>query len=45
MNKGQYSLSDYQLNEIDVRLKLSESRTYYSESPITDADRMESCCL
>ena len=38
MNKGQYSLSDYQLNQIDVRLKLSESRTYYSESPITDAD-------
>ncbi len=34
----QYSLSDYRLDQVEVRLKLSESRTYYSESPITDAD-------
>ena len=34
----QYSLSDYRLDQVEVRLKLSESRSYYSESPITDAD-------
>ena len=34
----QYMLSDYQLKQVDVRLKLSDNRTYYSENPITDAD-------
>ena len=34
----QYMLSDYQLKQVDVRLKLSDNRTYYSEDPITDAD-------
>ena len=34
----QYTLSDYQLKQVEVRLKLSDNRTYYSEDPITDAD-------
>ena len=34
----QYMLSDYQLKQVEVRLKLSDNRTYYSEDPITDAD-------
>lgn len=34
----QYTLTDYQLKQVDVRLKLSDNRTYYSENPITDAD-------
>ena len=34
----QYMLSDYQLKQVEVRLKLSDNRTYYSEKPITDAD-------
>ena len=38
MKNEQYQLKDYQLDQIEVRLKLSESRTYYSENPITDAD-------
>lgn len=38
MNNQQYSINEYQLNQVEVRLKLSESRTYYSENPITDAD-------
>ena len=38
MNNQQYSLNDYRLNQVEVRLKLSECRSYYSEEPITDAD-------
>ena len=34
----QYTLTDYQLKQVDVRLKLSDNRTYYSENPIADAD-------
>ena len=34
----QLNVSDYALKQVDVRLKLAENRTYYSASPITDAD-------
>lgn len=34
----QYALDDYQLKQVDVRLKLSDNRTYYSANPIIDPD-------
>ncbi|MGN0254397.1 MAG: JAB domain-containing protein [Chordicoccus sp.] len=35
---GQYSMSDYQLKQVDIRLKLMEGPSYYSQTPLTSPE-------
>lgn len=35
---GQYSKNDYQLKQVDVRLKLMEGPSYYSQTPLTSPE-------
>lgn len=32
---GQYSMDDYRLKQVDIRLKLMEGPSYYSQTPLT----------
>lgn len=35
-DENQYSIKDYQLRQVDVRLKLSEGAAYYSQTPLSN---------
>ena len=35
---GQYSMDDYRLKQVDIRLKLMEGPSYYSQIPLTSPE-------
>lgn len=35
---GQYSMDDYRLKQVDIRLKLMEGPSYYSQTPLTSPE-------